>query len=68
MEERSLAELLLDLMIAVIVFAMYLYIITPLAIWLILDPFGIAIDYMGRVSIGLGLSLLRGSVSFKGKE
>lgn len=63
MKDRDLAETWAISIIAVIMYALYIYVVGPLGIWLVLDPFGVTVDYMGRVSIAFGLSLLSTSIS-----
>lgn len=63
MKDRDLAETWAILIIAVIMYAIYIYVVGPLGIWLVLNPFGVTVDYMGRVSIAFGLSLLSTSIS-----
>lgn len=63
MKDRDLAETWAISIIAVIMYALYIYVVGPLGIWLVLDPFGVTVDYMGRVSIVFGLSLLSASIS-----
>lgn len=63
MKDRNLAETWAISIIAVIMYVLYIYVVGPLGIWLVLDPFGVTVDYMGRVSITFGLSLLSTSIS-----
>lgn len=68
MEENNLAESLALLILVVILYSVYLFLIAPLAVWLILSPLGVSVGYMGRVSIGLGMSLLTSSISSSSKK
>lgn len=58
MNEKSLGETWTILIVAVIIYLIYLFGFGPLGVWLILNPFGITVSYMGRVSISVGISLL----------
>lgn len=68
MEKNNLAESLALLILALILYSVYLFLIAPLAVWLVLSPLGVSVGYMGRVSIGLGLSLLTSSISSSSKK
>lgn len=62
MNEKSLGEAWAILIVAVIMYLIYLFGIGPLGVWLILNPLGISVGYMGRVSMSLGISAI--SVTF----
>lgn len=58
MNEKSLGETWTILIVAVIIYLIYLFGFGPLGVWLILNPLGVTVNYMGRVSISVGFSLL----------
>lgn len=58
MNEKSLGETWTILIVAVIIYLIYLFGLGPLGVWLILNPLGVTVNYMGRVSISVGFSLL----------
>lgn len=63
MNDRELAESWAILLVAVVLYVFYIFVVGPLGVSLVLNPLGVYLEYMGRVSITFGLSLL--SFSFK---
>lgn len=68
MDNQKIAEAWAVFIIAIVVFSIYMFGVGPLGLWLIFNPIGITVNYMGRVSMSAGILLIKTSLTSSGSS